>query len=194
MKKTIILCLSILTISISCKKKRQERVIIEKVKLKKSENFENYLKKYKTIETFKNNDCEFVLAGRKTDERRLLFYTKGLKPEFKEVLRFKGNVLNIFTGDINNDNIQELYITLSPLKGDDYATVKDVGIFGYTLKDNKVARIYAENQETNADQDYTDKVTLKNNVLTRTYIINQKESSFNYNLDFTGDNYLLTPQ
>ncbi len=97
-----------------------------------------------------------------------------------------------FITNINNDNIKELYITSSPLKGDDYATVKDVGIFGYTLKNNKVARIYAENQDT--DQNYTDKVTLKNNVLTRTYIINQKESSFSYNLDFTGDKFILTPQ
>lgn len=60
------------------------------------------------------------------------------------------------------------------MKGKGYETIKDVDIFGYTLsKDNKIARIYTSN--TNTSQDYTDKITLKSNILTRTYIVNEQK-------------------
>lgn len=193
MKKITLLTLLVCVILTSCKKKEQ-RVFIEKVTLEKGQTFDNFLKKYSTIKSFKNGESEFVLANKKDDKKRLLFYTKGLKNDTKEILRFRGNLLDVFVADIDKNNLKELYITSSPLKGKGYETVKDVDVFGYTLKDGKVARISTSEETKTSAQDYTDKITLKNNTLTRTYIVNEQEKSFNYKLTPNGNNFNLTKQ
>lgn len=191
MKKVTLLCIALFVFAVSCKKD-EKRVVIEEVKLEKGQTFNDFLKNYTTFKNFENSGVEFVLAKKNNTTNRLLFYTKGLKSDLREVLKYKGNILNVFVGDINNDNHKELYIIFAPLKGETYETVRDADILGYTLTNNKnVARLKVQDIEELTDFN-TDKVNLKNNVLSRTYIQNNKEHTYNYELS-TKD-YTLIPK